>query len=163
MSGSAALCASSRQRMPSAVAETEGRSGASTDALTLNIARGVQGLGGAIMFATALALISQEFHGRERGTAFGLWGAFHYFLGSFGLVDVGLALFSAIVLFQLVTLPVEFDASHRAIVALEGGGLLGAEELSGARKVLQAAALTYIAALAASIGQLIYFFIASRR
>jgi EmrB/QacA subfamily drug resistance transporter len=49
--------------------------GASTDALTLNIARGVQGLGGAIMFATALALISQEFHGRERGTAFGLWGA----------------------------------------------------------------------------------------
>jgi uncharacterized protein len=48
-------------------------------------------------------------------------------------------------------------------VALEGGGLLGAEELSGARKVLQAAALTYIAALAASIGQLIYFFIASRR
>jgi EmrB/QacA subfamily drug resistance transporter len=49
--------------------------GASTDALTLNIARGVQGIGGAIMFATALALISQEFHGKERGTAFGLWGA----------------------------------------------------------------------------------------
>jgi Zn-dependent membrane protease YugP len=86
-----------------------------------------------------------------------------FILGSFGLVNVGLALFTIIVLFQLVTLPVEFDASHRAIVALEGGGLLGAEELSGARKVLQAAALTYIAALAASIGQLIYFFIASRR
>jgi EmrB/QacA subfamily drug resistance transporter len=49
--------------------------GASTDALTLNLARGVQGIGGAIMFATALALISQEFHGKERGTAFGLWGA----------------------------------------------------------------------------------------
>jgi EmrB/QacA subfamily drug resistance transporter len=49
--------------------------GASNDALTLNIARGIQGLGGAIMFATALALISQEFHGKERGTAFGLWGA----------------------------------------------------------------------------------------
>jgi Zn-dependent membrane protease YugP len=84
-------------------------------------------------------------------------------LGSTGLVNVGLVLFLAVVVFQLVTLPVEFDASHRAIVALEGGGLLGAEELSGARKVLQAAALTYIAALAASIGQLIYFFIASRR
>jgi uncharacterized protein len=84
-------------------------------------------------------------------------------LGSTGLVNVGLVLFLAVVLFQLVTLPVEFDASKRAIVALEGGGLLGAEELSGARKVLQAAALTYIAALAASIGQLIYFFIASRR
>src|SRR3954447_2376215 len=49
--------------------------GAANDALFLIIARGVQGLGGAIMFATALALISQEFHGRERGTAFGLWGA----------------------------------------------------------------------------------------
>jgi Zn-dependent membrane protease YugP len=84
-------------------------------------------------------------------------------LGSTGLVNVGLVLFLAVVIFQLVTLPVEFDASHRAIVALEGGGLLGPEELSGARKVLQAAALTYIAALAASIGQLIYFFIASRR
>jgi len=84
-------------------------------------------------------------------------------LGSTGLVNVGLVLFLAVVLFQLVTLPVEFDASHRAIVALEGGGLLGAEELSGARKVLQAAALTYIAALAATIGPLIYFFIASRR
>jgi uncharacterized protein len=84
-------------------------------------------------------------------------------LGSTGLVNVGLVLFLAVVLFQLVTLPVEFDASHRAIVALEGGGLLGPAELDGARKVLQAAALTYIAALAASIGQLIYFFIASRR
>ena len=59
------------------------------------------------------------------------------FLGSTGLVNVGLVLFLAVVIFQLVTLPVEFDASHRAIVALEGGGLLGAEELSGARKVLQ--------------------------
>jgi Zn-dependent membrane protease YugP len=84
-------------------------------------------------------------------------------LGSTGLVNVGLVLFLAVVVFQLVTLPVEFDASHRAVVALEGGGLLGAAELDGARKVLRAAALTYIAALAASIGQLIYFFIASRR
>ena len=49
--------------------------GLSNDPLFLIIARGVQGIGGAIMFATALALISQEFHGRERGTAFGVWGA----------------------------------------------------------------------------------------
>jgi EmrB/QacA subfamily drug resistance transporter len=49
--------------------------GLSNDSLFLIIARGVQGIGGAIMFATALALISQEFHGRERGTAFGIWGA----------------------------------------------------------------------------------------
>jgi EmrB/QacA subfamily drug resistance transporter len=49
--------------------------GLANDSLFLIIARGVQGLGGAMMFATALALLSQEFHGRERGTAFGLWGA----------------------------------------------------------------------------------------
>jgi uncharacterized protein len=84
-------------------------------------------------------------------------------LGSIGLVNVGLVLFLAVVLFQLVTLPVEFDASRRALVALEGGGLLGSTELDGARAVLRAAALTYVAALVASIGQLIYFFIASRR
>jgi EmrB/QacA subfamily drug resistance transporter len=49
--------------------------GAANDPLFLIIARAVQGIGGAIMFATSLALISQEFHGRERGTAFGIWGA----------------------------------------------------------------------------------------
>ncbi len=49
--------------------------GAANDPLFLIIARGVQGLGGAMMFATALALLSQEFHGKERGTAFGIWGA----------------------------------------------------------------------------------------
>jgi Zn-dependent membrane protease YugP len=84
-------------------------------------------------------------------------------IGSLGLVNIGLVLFLAVVVFQLVTLPVEFDASHRALVALEGGGLLGTTELDGARAVLRAAALTYVAALAASIGQLIYFFLASRR
>src|SRR5258707_486894 len=49
--------------------------GLANDPLFLIIARGVQGVGGAMMFATALALLSQEFHGKERGTAFGVWGA----------------------------------------------------------------------------------------
>ena len=49
--------------------------GLANDSLFLIVSRGIQGIGGAIMFATALALISQEFHGRERGTAFGIWGA----------------------------------------------------------------------------------------
>jgi uncharacterized protein len=84
-------------------------------------------------------------------------------IGSLGLVNIGLALFLAVVVFQLVTLPVEFDASRRALVALEGNALLAPAEMDGARAVLRAAALTYVAALAASIGQLIYFFIASRR
>jgi Zn-dependent membrane protease YugP len=84
-------------------------------------------------------------------------------LGAAGLTNIGLALFTAIVVFQLVTLPVEFDASKRALVALNDGRLLQADELSGAKKVLDAAAWTYVAALVASVSQLIYFFLASRR
>jgi Zn-dependent membrane protease YugP len=85
------------------------------------------------------------------------------FIGSTGLVNVGLILFAAIVLFQLVTLPVEFDASRRALVALREGGMLAPDELDGARKVLSAAALTYVAGFVAALGQLIYFFLISRR
>jgi uncharacterized protein len=84
-------------------------------------------------------------------------------LGSVGLVNIGLVLFLAIVVFQIVTLPVEFDASRRALVALESGALLAPTELDGARAVLRAAALTYVAALVAAVGQLIYFFVISRR
>jgi uncharacterized protein len=86
-----------------------------------------------------------------------------FILGSFGLVNVGLALFTAIVLFQLVTLPVEFDASRRALVALREGGLLATDELDGAKQVLSAAAWTYVAAFVAAAAQLLYFFLASRR
>jgi uncharacterized protein len=86
-----------------------------------------------------------------------------FILGSLGLVNVGLALFTAIVLFQLITLPVEFDASRRALVALNDGGLLQADELAGAKQVLSAAAWTYVAAFVASVAQLLYFFLASRR
>jgi Zn-dependent membrane protease YugP len=86
-----------------------------------------------------------------------------FILGSFGLVNVGLALFTLIVLFQLVTLPVEFDASRRALVALSDGRLLAADELDGAKQVLSAAAWTYVAAFVAAAAQLVYFFLASRR
>ena len=79
-----------------------------------------------------------------------------------GLVMVGLVLFAAVVLFQLVTLPVEFDASRRALVALEDQGLLAADEVPGARQVLNAAALTYVAGFVAALGQLMYFFLISR-
>lgn len=79
-----------------------------------------------------------------------------------GLVTIGLVLFAAVVLFQLVTLPVEFDASRRALVALEQNNLLASGEIDGARAVLRAAAMTYVAGFVAALGQLIYFFIASR-
>lgn len=74
----------------------------------------------------------------------------------------GVILFSAAVLFQLVTLPVEYDASSRALVVLEGGGYLDREEVGGAKKVLNAAALTYLAAALISILQLIRLIILTR-
>ena len=71
------------------------------------------------------------------------------------LTTAGIVLFSLAVLFQLVTLPVELNACSRALRMLEGTGILGVSETKGARKVLTAAALTYVAALAASILQLL--------
>lgn len=71
------------------------------------------------------------------------------------LLTVGIILFTFAVLFQLVTLPVEFNASSRALKMLGSSGMLGADEVKGARKVLTAAALTYVAALASSILQLL--------
>ena len=67
------------------------------------------------------------------------------------LIDVGILLFSATVLFQLITLPVEFNASRRALATLRGQHLLDDQEADGAAKVLRAAALTYVAAAVSSI------------
>ncbi len=75
------------------------------------------------------------------------------------LVKLGIIFFSGAVLFQLVTLPVEFNASFRALAAIGETGLLTGDELVGARKVLMAAAMTYVAAAAAAIMQLLYFLI----
>ena len=71
------------------------------------------------------------------------------------LTTIGILLFTAAVLFQLVTLPVEFNASSRALVMLENTGIMGQEELGGTKKVLKAAAMTYVAALASSALQLL--------
>lgn len=71
------------------------------------------------------------------------------------LIDLGIICFSLAVLFQLVTLPVEFNASSRAVKILESTGILGQEELQGTRKVLGAAALTYVAGAASAILQLL--------
>lgn len=68
---------------------------------------------------------------------------------------VGIVFFTACVFFQLVTLPVEFNASHRALASIEGQGMLSDSELEGSRKVLRAAAMTYVAALAVSLAQLL--------
>lgn len=71
------------------------------------------------------------------------------------LLTLGIVLFSLAVIFQLVTLPVEFNASRRALCVLEDTHMLGEAELAGGKKVLSAAALTYVASLAASVLQLL--------
>lgn len=74
---------------------------------------------------------------------------------SYGFVYAGIACFGLSVLFQLITLPVEFNASRRAMQAIANGDLLTTDEQKGARKTLTAAALTYVAALAVALAQLL--------
>ncbi|SDK39080.1 zinc metallopeptidase [Natronincola ferrireducens] len=71
-----------------------------------------------------------------------------------GLMDIGILLFGAAVAFQLITLPVEFNASSRALRLLNANGFIVGEEATGAQNVLRAAALTYVAAMASGIAQL---------
>lgn len=75
----------------------------------------------------------------------------------YALAYVGLFLFALCVFFQLVTLPVEFNASHRALESIGQGGMLTEDEFVGAKKVLHAAAMTYVAALAVAVAQLLRF------
>ena len=79
------------------------------------------------------------------------------FLGNFSyfLVDLGIAAFGLSFVFQLVTLPVEFNASRRAMAAIRDAGLLTEEEQRGASKTLKAAAMTYVAATAVALAQLL--------
>ena len=86
---------------------------------------------------------------------------FGFIVGSMGLVKLGILAFATILLFQLVTLPVEFDASERAKAALTTSGVVSRQELSGVETVLSAAALTYVAAAVSSAAQLLYFLLRS--
>lgn len=79
------------------------------------------------------------------------------------LRGVGIGLFAAIVLFQLITLPVEFNASRRALATIKDQGILFAEEYKGAKKTLTAAAMTYVASLAVALLQLLRLIASSRR
>ena len=79
------------------------------------------------------------------------------------LIYAGIICFSAVVFFQLVTLPVEFNASRRAVAMLGQSGTLTDEELKGVRKVLNAAAMTYVGALAQSVFQIMYYLSRVRR
>ncbi|SHH28612.1 hypothetical protein SAMN02745221_02086 [Thermosyntropha lipolytica DSM 11003] len=78
-------------------------------------------------------------------------------LNSANLVLIGILLFSAVVLFHLVTLPVEFNASRRAVMELESAGIITPQETPAVKKVLSAAALTYLAAAISAIANLLYY------
>lgn len=79
------------------------------------------------------------------------------------LVTLGIAFFGLAVFFQIVTLPVEFNASRRAVSVIDGMGILGADELKGVKKVLTAAALTYVASLAVSLANLLRLVLLTNR
>ena len=107
---------------------------------------------GPIRLRSALIPVTQV------GSQFGIVLLFLGIILSFEpLFLVGIVLFGATTVFQLVTLPVEYNASHRAIETIESGHLLDDEELVGAKRVLSAAALTYVAALLTSVVQLLRF------
>lgn len=98
------------------------------------------------------------------GSALGIpLAVFGYFLGFGPLITIGLLLYSLIVIFQLATLPVEFNASQRAIDVIDNLNLLNDEEQAGAKKVLKAAAFTYVAALVVSIANLLRLFLSFNR
>ncbi len=125
----------------------------------------------------AMGIVAHEVgHAVQDATAFGLMrlrtllvpvanlgsnlGYILFFLGLVlqvtDLAYLGIVLFGAAVLFTLVTLPVELDASRRAMIMLRASGMVSTTELSGAQSMLTAAALTYVAALAQALAQLLY-------
>jgi Zn-dependent membrane protease YugP len=95
-----------------------------------------------------------------------IWALFlfgGFILGVFGLIYIGIVLFAIAVLFQLVTLPVEFDASRRAKQQLQDLGLVATPEAAGVKSTLTAAAWTYVAAALASVAMLLYYLSVLRR
>lgn len=107
------------------------------------------------------ALVPVTNFGSRFGLIIAFLGYFLAYLSNSGIgyyvIIFGLALYGLVALFQLVTLPVEFNASRRALRVIEETGMLAGEEYDGAKKVLSAAAMTYIAALATAIVNLLYY------
>ena len=85
-----------------------------------------------------------------------------FFLSSFKLVYLGIALFSLVTFFEFITLPVEFNASNRAIKILQSQKILNLEEINGVKKVLWAAAMTYVVSFVTSLAELIRFILMIR-
>ncbi|ACB84919.1 zinc metallopeptidase [Natranaerobius thermophilus] len=107
----------------------------------------------------ALSLRNMVFPAASFGSKLGVPLFFIGFIFAEGMgttfMDLGIALFFFAVLFQIITLPVEFNASTRAVAALEGGGYLTSDEVKPTKQVLNAAAMTYVAATAMALAQLL--------
>ena len=103
--------------------------------------------------------------GSQLGPALIVIGIVLSFLGGISsiFINIGIFLFAAVILFHLVTLPVEFDASHRALKLIDQLGILQGEEKKGAKAVLQAAAWTYVATAVYAVLQLTQLILMSRR
>lgn len=86
-----------------------------------------------------------------------------FLFGMFGLIKLGVLVYLVLTVFQLITLPVEFDASRRAKLQLAGLGIIGEDEKQGVAETLTAAGWTYVAAFVATLANLIYLLIISRR
>ena len=114
-----------------------------------------------ISFRSTLAPVAQI--GSTIAGPLVLMGLFFNNQSSVLFLNLGIIAFSFAVLFQIVTLPVEFDASKRALHILSDSHILPLEEMSGARKMLTAAALTYVAAVASSLLQLLRIILLSRK
>ena len=104
-------------------------------------------------FGPTMAILGIMF-GAGSQSAAGIWQL---------ITNIGILLFAMAVAFYIVTLPVEFDASRRALKILKETGTLDSEELSGTRKVLWAAAMTYVASALTAIGNLIRLILLSNR
>ena len=97
------------------------------------------------------------------GSTFGFYLAiFGYFLGYGLLINIGIILFASVTVFQLVTLPIEFNASRRAISVISEKGMLYEDEVPMAKKVLSAAAMTYVASLLVSVMSLLRLILRTR-
>ncbi len=111
--------------------------------------------------AIRTALVPVTNFGSKFGLIIAFLGYFIAYLASssigYYVIIFGLALYGLVALFQLVTLPVEFNASKRALRVIDESGILAGEEYNGAKKVLTAAAMTYVAALATAIINLLYY------
>ncbi len=137
-----------------------GRSVASVGVAAHEAGHALQDAGGYAPLKLRSAIVPAASIGSKLAWPLLIIGGIIMYTGSvFGLVmvKIGIIFFSLAVAFQLVTLPVEFNASKRALNALSSSGMLMEEEVSGARKVLNAAALTYVAAAATAVLQLLYF------